>query len=226
MSALRDAMVEAGIRSPRMRLEEMATESLERARGDWTEAMRLFTDALVNGADLDLLHEAIRNHRIEIAREFLTEAKRRAWQQAQKIGGGQRNPADQKHFAAPEPHASGRMVGENPILSAARTPRAEGQQVREGHSGVALRAPSRDVAGAAEMVRRLSIASTFKVQGVALRDATVEMARGLAGSRRRDARFLDYVTENLPPGARIGDYRQDDEIDALYERAKAEANAE
>jgi hypothetical protein len=70
---------------------------------------------------------------------------------------------------------------------------------------------------------RMSVLDTFTVNGQPIGDITAREAKDWARARRRDARFVELLTENLPPAGRIRDYRDAADADRTWKLASEDA---
>lgn len=75
-------------------------------------------------------------------------------------------------------------------------------------------------------VAKLSMLDLLRVNGRAIGDVTAREARAWAASRRRDARFVELLTSNLPEDRPIREFRTGKDADALYARAQQEIRDE
>jgi hypothetical protein len=109
-----------------------------------------------------------------------------------------------------------------------------GQDFREGHLASARPSPSLPpktpvkptpaipagvLAGRAALAQK-SLLDSFMINGQPIGDVTAHEARGWAASRRRDALFVEMLTENLPLGLPIRKFRTAEDAARLYEQAK------
>jgi len=70
-----------------------------------------------------------------------------------------------------------------------------------------------------------SLLDTFRVNGQPIGDLTVREASAWAGKRARDARFVQLLTDNLPPGDVIRKWRTGDDAARMYAIAEDMSDA-
>ncbi len=113
------------------------------------------------------------------------------------------------------------------ISRVAHSTRAGNQSldVTQKHRNPGSGAASRNAMAAVGKIASLSILDTFIVNGQPIGDVTSREAKAWAVSRRRDARFVDLLTANLPLDGKIRVYRRPKDSQKLYEQAEKEEKA-
>ena len=209
-TVMQDAFRRAGVRPAQERLAEIATKALIANAANWSAAQAAVLDAVKN--DAALLWELLEPYRGAVVQKLLTQvaAEMRA---AQRDGGGQCSRAS--HISAapavrlvPQPQSDRRVQPERPTA-----PRPS----------VAPRNPVVAAQAVADVVR-LSMLDKFRANGIPIGDMTSEQANRWAVSQQRDVTFVRMLTANLPPTEPIRKYRTAEEADALYQKAKDEAD--
>lgn len=183
----------------RRRLMQIAKDSLNLAPRKWDGAKDAFYRAVRN--DAPLLWELFAPYRAQAVQLLLS----RAAAELRELERAQR--------AAAEPSAGGRSSSEDHIGCASRANFSAGQAAVD-RARVTL-------AGEAAIVRK-SLLDTFTINGRPIGDITPAEALAWAKSRRRDVRFVELLTANLPPGDPIRRYRRADDTQAIYEQAQRE----
>jgi hypothetical protein len=242
MTALAEALTRAGYVSPRARLEqiaelawsdpqrlvaddspqppgkpllEVAMHVIKQSNRNWDAAKDALFRAVRN--DPDLLWQLFEPYRAQAAQRILTEASQRLHQER---SAGQFARENLPRTARPN-GGIGQIVAENPVESAnsAARPAQSTQQSQPAHDKLA------GLKAIAE-VHRLSMLDKFQINGKPIGELTPLEARKWAQSRKRDVRFVELLTANLPPDRLIKEFILPSEADAVYERAQRETAGE
>lgn len=220
-TAMAVAFSEAGYRTPEAQLDAIAHE-----------AWRKWSAKEMGGARRGHVLNALRGERTfalierfrpavlaELVGELLTLAHDEiAAQQPQRkaapaAGGGQLARDTHGHSAPATP-------------SGAEPDRDRGHVGRDTHVSPAPVAPPANHAATVEakaaVMRRMSQLDLIIVNAQPLRVLRVGEARGWAAKRGIEARFIGYLTMNMPDHWVIGDHVTGDEADAIYAKAEAD----
>jgi hypothetical protein len=143
--------------------------------------------------DPDLLWEMFQPYRAQAAQKLLTEAAQK-YRQEQLA----RQPVVVRHSGAGQDLNADQIRHARPALKSA--------------DSIASIAP----------VAQASLLDTFRINGRPLGDLTPEEADKWASSRERDARFVRMLTQNLPPGIPIRNFRTAEDAATIYAQAEKE----
>ena len=238
MTALKEALREAGFEYPHEKLRRFAVEawaayrsaaSSEPRRKYVTEALRHDpTYVLVNMVNPNMMPQAIGFLLNRTAQEIAAEAAKNT--KPSLVGGGQiladtqdkSAPTKQSpdHDAATQSEGEQASCGSIPMLAPPAYPTL---------SDLADKQAARAKDAIATMAR-LTRLDTFKINGVPIGSCTAGQVRAWAASRKRDSqlalrdeRIAMALSSNIPSGDIIRDYWKDEaEIDKVFARAEAE----
>jgi hypothetical protein len=187
------------------RLKEVALAAVRQSPRNWDGAKDALYKAVRN--DPELLWEMFQPYRAQAAQRLLTEAAAKHRQDEMVV--------------------RGRRDGESQISHAQHRQGGSGHSYRGGRDPDA--APSRKSAASIEALAPVAAASlldTFRINGRAVGDMTPEDAEKWAASKERDARFVRLLTQNLPPGRPIREFRSAEDAALLYAEAEKESGNE
>jgi hypothetical protein len=193
----------------RARLKEVALNAVRQNPRNWDGARdALFRE--VRG-DAALLWELFAPFRNDAAQMVLTaaasEMRHEELARQGQRGAGHQNGGDRTFTARPPRNAPATGPGD------------------AGHPPNGGQFPFAGIAAVTTAARR-SLLETFMVNGQPIGQVTTREAIAWAGARRRDARFVERLTENLPMDAPIGRFRTAEEAERLYDEAVEASDAE
>lgn len=196
----------------RERLLEVAMQTVREWPRNWDGAKQALYAAVKD--DPALLWAMFEPWRLVAAQRLLTEAAAKLREQEKMAL--DRNLVETRRSARTADRPTSSTTPNQPTAANDRPRDAMGPKEHDDHARVAHPHSGMD---AVAKVARLSMLDTFRINGQAIGDCTAKEARGWAGSRERDARFVRMLTANLPDDEPIRKYRDATEADSLYERA-------
>lgn len=205
-TALAQALADAGYRSPRERLDEIADQALaaNEANPTWA-ALRAYILDAVKGHP-DLVWEMLISDPMPAVRALIAAANARK----------QTRAATAKAATAKEQRFGAKAIV--PKASQSAPQRSAG-----GNSGGTIVSAREDQAARNHTAHVISALDRVKINGQRIRLVTVYEARQWLTTDGVKRRFVELLTANLPGNAVIGEYvKSDDEANTLYARAVQE----
>jgi hypothetical protein len=206
MTQLREAMEDAGIRSPRERLRAIAVEALmEHGKTSWDEVERAVFQAVRR--DLALVWQLMEPYRAMAMRRLLVDTARDIREADRAHGASHLSADDQVTRARSERGGGGQLIPDDQGQGVSPIPLSDAK--REGYRKAA-----------ATISRRLSASmlDTFMLDGVPIGNWQAGAARAWARSTGRNVRFVEMLTANVPPLDPIRNWIDPDMAAEFWER--------